>query len=331
MITSFKIFESDQDEETRVRIMAWLYMLFIYDWPGTDGMEESWLKDDRMGITFGESVKLLKKEGLCDFINNKWKITEKGKKELIDFFNPPKTREEWLDYDNSWLKKYDINDIWKGFVISRIPTELFDRMYKEESKNQMQYTLSKEEYNKIKEWWLKYQRGTIGWWTQLNKYLGLKNELITNVNEMTLYRGLNFNMDYPNVGLLPNNEIKTINRGIISVMDLKVGDKIICSKPSWTMDLKVARMFASGKKGWGDTRNMKSNEIGIVLKHTFPSSELFLDTNWAKNNNFLEGEAVLPQEMEIIVRPRQKSVDIVEVFNSEHKLSKINSEGKYME
>jgi hypothetical protein len=319
MITSFKIFENDIDYETRVRIMSWLFMLFIYDNPGNEGMDEkSWLKDDRMGITFEEAVKQLEKDGLARFDtnNNKWRITNNAKKELVEFFRTPKTRDEWMNYDNSWLKKYDITDMWKGYHISRIPEELFDRLFSEESKGKMQYTIRPSEYRKLNEWWVKYQRGIVGWWTQLNKYLGLKNELIPDVDKMILYRGLNFNMSYPNVGLLPDNTIKTMSRGIISVMDLKVGDKIICSKPSWTLDEKIAKMFASGKKGYGDLRSMKDDEIGIVLKNIFPASELLLDTNWVENNKFMEGEVVLPQEMEVIVRPRQRYVEIIEVFTN---------------
>jgi hypothetical protein len=315
LITKFDIYIKENLDETRVRVMAWLYLLFVYDHPGSDGMEEkSWLKDNRMGVTFEMAVHKLKKDGLVRFVNNKWKITNKGKKELVKFFNPPKTRDEWMNYDSSWLRKYDNDDIWTGYRISRIPTDLFERLFDQESKSKMNYTLTDEEYQKIREWWVKYQRGIVGWWTQLNKYLGLKNELIPDVDELTLYRGLNFNLGFQNVGLLPKNTIKT-SRGIVSVTDLKVGDSIICSKPSWTIDKKIAKMFASGRKGWGDTRIMGNEEIGIVLKHTFPYTDLFLDTNWVQNNENLEGEVVLPQEMEVIVKPKNRNVEIIEVFN----------------
>lgn len=315
MITKFDIYIKESLDETRVRVMAWLYMLFVYDHPGSDGMsEESWLKDNRMGVTFETAVHELKKDGLVKFVHNKWKITDKGKKELVKFFNPPKTRDEWLNYDSTWLKKYDNNDMWTGYHISRIPEELFDRLFGMESKGKMVYTLTDEEYHKISEWWVKYQRGTVGWWTQMNKYLGLKNELIPDVDEMTLYRGLNFNLGFQNVGLLPDNSCKT-TRGIVKVTDLKVGDKMLCSKPSWTLDKDIAKMFASGKKGYGDYRTMGNEEIGIVLRNTFPYTDLFLDTNWVENNEHLSGEVVLPQEMEVIVKPQNRYVEVIEVFN----------------
>lgn len=312
MITKFDIYIKESLDETRVRVMAWLYMLFVYDHPGSDGMsEKDWLKDNRMGVTFEMAVNELKKDGLVNFVNNKWKITDKGKKELVGFFNPPKTRDEWLSYDSTWLEKYDTNvkDPWYGYKISNIPTDLFDRIFGQETKERMNYTLTDEEYHKISQWWVKYQRGVVGWWTQMNKYLGLKNELIPDVDEMTLYRGLNFNLDYD-----WKRTCKT-SRGVIDITDLKVGDKIICTKPSWTLDKKIAKLFASGKQGWGDMRSMKENEIGVVLKHTFPYKEIFLDTNWVENNEQLEGEVVLPQEMEVIVKPTTRYLEVIEIFD----------------
>lgn len=319
MIPNFKQFLKESLDETRVRVMAWLYMLLVYNQGDNDsvkGLEESWLKDNRMGITFGESVKELKKLGYAEFSSNgKWKITEKGKDELYKFFDLPKTREEWLTYDSDWLKKYNGSGKYDFFTISNIPKELFDIKFKNESKNKINYTISSEDYHKITEWWVKYQRGTTGWWTQLNKYLGLKNELIPDVDEMTLYRGLNFNLNFQNISLLPNNSCKTL-RGIIPITDLKVGDKIRCNKPSWSLDKKIAKLFASGKKGWGDYGKMETNQIGIVLKNTFPASEILIDTHFTKNNKYMSGNVVLLQEMEIVVRPRERYVEVITVFGS---------------
>ena len=38
MITKFDIYIKESLDETRVRVMAWLYMLFVYD--DSDGMSE---------------------------------------------------------------------------------------------------------------------------------------------------------------------------------------------------------------------------------------------------------------------------------------------------
>lgn len=292
--------------ETEVRMMAWLYMVFAYRRFEGGLKEDSWKNDNRMGVKFGDIVGILENQGLVRYENGMWYITDKGIDKLYSFFNPPKTREEWIDYDSEWLKKYNISGLY-GYPISKIPQELFEIKFDNESKEKIKYTLSNMDYRKIAEWWVKYQRGLVGWWTQLNKFLGLKNELIPDVDKMILYRGLNFD-EY-------HNTCET-QRGKIPVTELKIGDKIVCNKPSWSISINIGRMFASGKKGYGDTRKMRENEIGVVLKHTFPSSELFLDTNWIENNKKLSGEIVLGGEMEVIVRPRKRFVEVIEIFDS---------------
>lgn len=315
-------------DETEVRMMAWLYLLLTYNNIGIK--EEEWIEDKRMGITFKKSIKWLENRNYIK--SNKvtakmWVITDNGKKALYDFFKPPKTREEYLNYNDNWLKKYNVSGLY-GYTISRIPIELYEIKFKEDSKNKMIYTITENEYFKIKNWLDKYQRGLVGWWIQLNKYLGLKNELIPDVNEMVLYRGLNFNLNFDNMGLLPNNMCNTA-RGVINITDLKIGDKIICNKPSWTLDKNIAKLFASGKKGYGDYRKMPNNEIGVILKNTFPSSDILLDINWLNNNKYINDNTILSEEMEVIVKPKKRYVEVVEIFKSDIYEKRIITQFKY--
>ena len=61
---------------------------------------------------------------------------------------------------------------------------------------------------------------------------------------------------------------------------------------------------------------METNQIGIVLKNTFPASEILIDTHFTKNNKYMSGNVVLLQEMEIVVRPRERYVEVITVFGS---------------
>jgi len=315
MITKFSYFIKEslsEPEEKVVRCMTWLYMLLVYE--NNNGMwEKDWMRDNRMGITFEEAIIYLKKSGFIELYadtpisGKQWKITKKGKEELYVFFNPPKTREEWLNYDgNEWLKKYDTN----VYKISGTPNDLYERKYDNDVKEHIQYTLTNLEYYKIRDWWGKYQHNQVGWWTKLNKYLGLKNDLIPDYKEITLYRGLNIKCDIPyQVGYHLCDKIKN--------KELKIGDKVECNKPSWTIDVNVARSFASGKKGLQDARAMKDYEFGIILKHTFNYKEILIDTDWIINHKFFSGEQIFPQELEVIVQPKKRTVEIMEIFNSD--------------
>jgi len=318
MITKFiqYIKENNDYDEKLVRIMAWLEMLYIYE--DNDGMDEkNWIKDNRMGVTFGEAVKYLNENGYAEFVNGKWKMTKNGYNELFSFFKVPKTRDEWLNYDNQPLKKYDT----KNYPISRIPEELFSRRFERETKKDIHYTLQNTDYYDIRNWWSKYQRGTVGWWVKMNKFLGLKGDLMPVVDSLILYRGLNLKCYAPDYEDYFNKDICVkIKNG-----EIKIGDTIKCNKPSWSLDPSVARSFASGKKGLDDMRTMKENEIGIVLKHKFDSSEILLDTNWVENHKFLNSELVFPGELEVIVQPKNRTVEIVDIFNSDEYYKKVYS------
>ena len=318
MITKFiqYIKENNDYDEKLVRIMAWLEMLYIYE--DNDGMDEkNWIKDNRMGVTFGEAVKYLNENGYAEFVNGKWKMTKNGYNELFSFFKVPKTRDEWLNYDNQPLKKYDT----ENYPISRIPEELFSRRFERETKKDIHYTLQNTDYYDIRNWWSKYQRGTVGWWVKMNKFLGLKGDLMPVVDSLILYRGLNLKCYAPDYEDYFNKDICVkIKNG-----EIKIGDTIKCNKPSWSLDPSVARSFASGKKGLDDMRTMKENEIGIVLKHKFDSSEILLDTNWVENHKFLNSELVFPGELEVIVQPKNRTVEIVDIFNSDEYYKKVYS------
>lgn len=312
MITRFSYFIKEnfsEPEEKVVRCMAWLHMLLVYE---NNGMwEKDWMKDNRMGVTFSEAIKYLEKNGFINLYvdtpisGKQWKITEKGKKELYSFFNPPKTREEWLNYTgNEWLKKYNT----KEYPISNTPNDLYDKKYENDVENSIKYTLTNLEYYKIRDWWVKYQHDQIGWWTKLNKYLGLKNDLMPDYNEITLYRGINIKCDSPyQIGYHLCDKIKN--------KELKVGDKVDCNKSSWTIDINVARSFACGKKGLQDARAMKDYEFGIILKHTFNYKEILIDTDWIINHKFFKGEQIFPAELEVIVQPKKRQVEIIELFD----------------
>lgn len=243
---------------------------------------------------------------------------------MIKFFQVPKTREEWLHEPSKkeWLKKYDSEDRYYGYIISKIPSELFEKLYQEKSKELMTYTISDWDYSKIGTWWEKWQRGTVGWWNYLNQFLGKKNELIPDVDELTLYRGLCFKKTkdtwVSSTGSYAQIFSTIItNKGEIPITQLKVGDKVKCAKPSWSLYKDIAVMFATGKQGYGDGRQMMDDEIGVVLKHTFKASELFLDTNWVTNNKRLGGNVVLGGEMEVIIQPKNRFVEVIEIFTKD--------------
>lgn len=319
MIIKFKDFLNENinfNEDDIVRSMAWLEMLLIYDDEYHGGLsEKSWKDDNRMGILFQESMKYLVGRGLSKIVENdtdnvrlnflKWKITENGINELYKFFKVPKTRDEYLFMDNEWLKKYDTKD----YKISGIPDSLFERRFQQETRKNITYN-SWVDYYKIKDWWEGHQRGTKGWWTGLNKYLGLTGDLLPNVDEITLYRGINLKCGGPHGTDYTNGEICTkIRNG-----EIKIGDKITCGKSSWTLLPSVAKSFASGKNGLSDSRDMKPNEVGIILKNTFYSSEMLLDTNWVENHKYLNGGQLFSSEFEVIVKPKNRKIEIVEIF-----------------
>lgn len=310
MITKFSKFVNENvnlDKDDIVRSMAWLQMLLVYEDTGMS--EKSWKNDNRMGINFLDAmIYSLKKDFVKNievFENKIWSITEKGIDELYNFFKVPKTRDEYLFMENDWLKKYDTKD----YHISRIPDELFERKFQKQTKQNITYN-SWVDYYKIKDWWEGHQRGTKGWWNGLNKYLGLESDLLPNIDEMTLYRGINLKCGGHHGTDYTNDEICTkIKRG-----EIKVGDKIICNKSSWTLLPSVAKSFASGKNGLGDSRKMEPNEVGVILKNTFDSSEMLLDTNWVENHKYLGGGQLFSSEFEVIVKPKNRKVEIVEIF-----------------
>lgn len=289
--------------------MAWLFMSYVYD--NNDGMKESnWINDNRMGISFKLAIKYLSENGFVEFINDKWKITKKGIDELFSFFKIPTNRDEWLNYDNSWLKKYDTVQ----YPISRIPTEIFEREFEKHTSENIKYILEKSEYYDIGKWWYKYQRGTIGWWTKMNKYLGLKGDLMPDVDSLILYRGINLKCGSPDNEEYFNKEICIgIKNG-----EIKKGDKIKCNKSSWSLSSSVAKSFASGKKGLSDPISMKDTEIGIVLKNEFKSSEILLDSDWVNNHKFLKDKSVFPSEMEVIIQPKTRYVEIIHIFDNKN-------------
>jgi len=301
MITTFTHFINENLNDKEVRIMSWLYMFYVYD--NNDGMKEkSWENDNRMGVTWSESVKYLNENRFIEFVNDKWKITKKGTDKLFTYFRVPKTRDEWLNLDDSWLEKYNT----KQYTISSIPNDLFDRKFAEDSEVDIKYLLPSSEYYTIIDWWKRYQRGTKGWWVKMNRYLGLRGDLMPDVDSLILYRGINIkNYDFCKL----KNEVK-------KVTDIKVGDKILCSKTSWTLLPRVAKSFAQGKKGIGDHRKMMDNEIGVIIKNVFSADEILLDGHWVDNHKYLREASIFPSEFEVIVKPRNRYLEVVDVFNN---------------
>lgn len=286
MITKFELFINESknyDDEKLIRMMAWLYMFLVYK---SDGLKEkSWFYDIRMGIKFKDSISYLKDNNFIRIKNDKWLITKKGENELYSFFDVPKNREEYITYNSKLLLKYDIDGL---FHISKIPKELYE-IYKRENKDKIKYNLQNEVYEKINVWLEKYQRGTVGWINSLTKYCGLKENLLPNVEKMTLYRGINL------------NKYKCINLNKFKVESIKVGDEIICNNPSWTLNLKVAESFACGKQGLDDHIKMHEDEIGVILKHEFNYTDLFIDTNWVNDNHdFFLDKILFSTEYEVI-------------------------------
>lgn len=302
MITKFELFINESknyNDERLVRIMSWLYMFLAYKRFDEHGLIESWFKDERMGIKLEECMPYLKDNEFVKMIydvtknHDVWVITKKGENKLYSFFDVPKTREEYMNYDRKVLSKYDITGM-DGYPISRIPMELYEQ-FKRDNKGWIKYNLEDEIYEKINIWLEKHQRGIGNWVGWLSKYCGLKEDLLPNVEKMTLYRGLNLNK--------------------FNVDSIKVGDELVCSNPSWTLDLKVAESFASGKHGLGDHREMFEDEIGVVLKHEFNYTELFMDMNWVDDNHdFFIDEILFPNEYEVIVKPKKRKYKVFEVF-----------------
>jgi hypothetical protein len=303
MITKFELFINESknyNDERLVRIMSWLYMFLVYKKFDKHGLVESWFKDGRMGIKLEECMPYLKDNKfvkmIYDVTKNRdvWVITKKGENKLYSFFDVPKTREEFMNYDRKALSKYDITGL-DGYPISRIPMELYEQ-HKRDNKGWIKYNLEDEIYEKINIWVEKHQRGLGKWVGWLSKYCGLKEDLLPNVDKMTLYRGLNLSK--------------------LNVESIKVGDELVCSNPSWTLDLKVAQSFASGKHGLGDHREMFEDEIGVVLKHEFNYTELFMDMNWVDDNHdFFIDEILFSNEYEVIVKPKKRKYKVFEVFD----------------
>ena len=184
MIINFSQFINENiniDIDTKVRIMSWLYLVSRYK----NGLERGWYPDERMGIRFGESIDFLYKNQYIYIDNDICKITKKGIDELYNFFKVPKTRDEFFNYDNNWLIKYDIK-----YPISHIPILLYEHNDNNYIKK-YNYMLSEKEYKNISYWWDDYQFGNAEWVESLKQYLGYKGDLIPDVNEMTLYRGIN--------------------------------------------------------------------------------------------------------------------------------------------
>jgi hypothetical protein len=302
MITKFELFESiNYDNEKLVRIMAWLSLVLIY---GDEGLnDKDWSEDNRIGIKFKNAIPFLRDKGLISIKDDSWVITNKGINKLKLFFNIPKNREEFIVQEKEpLLLKYDSN----MYIFSNIPNHIYEYLNQNMLKNSTIYSLFDDDYEKINKWFEKYQRGTWHWVDSLNKYCGRKGDLFPNINTMTLYRGINL------------NEYSTIKSksGVIKAESIKIGDKIICKNPSWTLSLEVAKSFAFGRQVLYDNlTEISENEIGIILKHEFQYTDILLDANWINDNhNFFIEEIAFPKEYEIIVKPKSRLYDVVEVY-----------------
>lgn len=61
---------------------------------------------------------------------------------------------------------------------------------------------------------------------------------------------------------------------------------------------------------------MKDTEIGVILKNEFKSSEILLDSDWINNHKFLKDKSVFPSELEVIIQPKTRYVEIIHIFDN---------------
>jgi hypothetical protein len=234
-----------------------------------DHILKVWLKDD---FDFNKSIKILIGDKMIEKNYNYIIITEKGQNKF--------------EFEKNVSNSIIHNVIWRFFA---------------------SYQAGKKKSNF--DWWNKWSvtPGQTLWHTDLNKYLGQKGKYFPNVNEMTLYRGIN-------IKIKDNKELyqKIKNR------EIKIGDFIDNNKNiSWTHSLNVARSFAIGRKNLFKYKLLQPDEFGVILKHTFKSNEILLDINWLMKNDE-EWKHEDDTEMEVIVSPVKRKVEIFEMFDKEY-------------
>jgi hypothetical protein len=283
-IKSFMLFES-MHSESDVRDAAWLYFL-VYPY-GESGMkQESWDKDQRVGIRFADSMARWMKAGVVMLTGGKYTADEEAARSVLyDVFGRYNTRAE-AESAGQDLRQYDVPGL-HGYRISGLPLDIFDR--DEEAGNRghgREERLDRDDYYTIGKWFEKYQRNAHGWWTRLNRYLGMEGELFPKKDEYVLYRG-------------------------IMVREGQIGDGeyFMDSGMSWTWSPSTARGFAKGRDNWTSSNELKGDQRGLVLSHEFDPREILLDTNFVKNIS-----VDFPDEFEVVVQPRKRKVKIHEIL-----------------
>ena len=164
-----------------------------------------------------------------------------------------------------------------------------------------EYFLSekKDMPSEIKNWFLNYyQHGKkrLQWRPTYNKFLGLKDILVQDIPKYKLYRG---------IVIKKNGKVKP---------GVEYNDK----RMSWTIDLEIAKKFATGEYSMIDTKDkLDKNEMGVILFVSVPTSQVLIDTNLLKNiDDEFEKHLEFPEEKEVVISPIPKKAKVYKVFYS---------------
>jgi hypothetical protein len=266
--------------EREVRCYAWLYFL---QYPYLDsGMDiKEWEGDDRTGIAFEKAMKFLKEKNLVDFRNGRYFSSLDALPVLKRVFGSFKTRaeaeadERYEDYDTSEYK------------ISQIGISMYEEDVRNAGPRDFKTIEERQMILDIRKWWEKYFREDHGWWYKLDKYLGKVGILFPKRKRYVYYRGL----------------------ALSERIEVKMGEKIIDKRMSWSTSPEVAKKFAMGSKGPGDSTHMDRVAMGIVISYEFSPDEILFEIDYAQN--LIEDGF---NEHEVIVKPAKRKCTIEKIF-----------------
>lgn len=152
-------------------------------------------------------------------------------------------------------------------------------------------------YDDFFTWLMRFQNQKTSWVDPKFKDFKDEIDLMDRSKRYVLYRGLFFKS--------PSKEIK----------NLKVGDIIIDSGTSWSINYDTAIQFARNDHYFGGGKDLwiEGKSRGIIIQHNFGDDEILCDLNYMYEKGFKRVE--YPKEKEVIVFKAERRCKIVEIMD----------------
>ena len=277
---------ADADE---IKFMSWIYLLGRGGYKTEGFAKKGWHKSDKRmdGMSVVDAMEDGIKRGMVKLDGDKWFITEKGDKAVVDFFL--RDTEDEVDKLCADLEKKCPRSKSYDYRISDIPDEMYQDLKKSNWRSKLKYEdtdLTNEDYHVIKRFLDVYQRDSNLQGKNVKKYAGHINELCED-KDYVLYRGINYHR---------------------TEQQFKPGDKIKSTRDvqSWSTDKHVAKQFAYGNPTPMQVTLKKhrfEGAVDVILKHTFKPADVIIDFVYVDEMNpHLKDDINWTSEAEVIIR-----------------------------